>query len=114
MGAPMPKPMRDTPNAPKPLQVPKPPPIPRWDGSPVLTLFCLPGKPHQPPLGAVRREDNQPEGTTLNRIRTTIAALAAATTAGLTALALTNAGGSVQVRSIGTGTALNKRWIFVP
>jgi hypothetical protein len=31
-----------------------------------------------------------------------------------TGLALTNASGSVQVRSIGTGTALNKRWIFVP
>jgi hypothetical protein len=31
-----------------------------------------------------------------------------------TGLTLTNAGGSVQVRSLGAGTALNKRWIFVP
>jgi hypothetical protein len=31
-----------------------------------------------------------------------------------TGLALTNAGGSVQVRSPGDGTGLNKRWLLVP
>jgi hypothetical protein len=31
-----------------------------------------------------------------------------------TGLAMTNASGAVQVRSVGTGTGLNKRWEFVP
>lgn len=31
-----------------------------------------------------------------------------------TGLALTNVSGSVQVRNIGDGTGLNKRWVFVP